>query len=373
MAVNKLKKINVRSPYYISVAPAPDEGGDGSEPDVVVTQPLVLSRDTSCGATEQVGIDVGVRKYNLTTANRQLGDYTITFSNIKVPIKFRIGHSDNMPSFSTAGLDTYAAAWTTATGESPTLSSASANPNGVSATATYTSTQSDIDTYGSTIVLEIQQPLIVEGYSFVSSCPAAVLEQEPTVTGFVTVISIASEPNFGLPINTTATINNVALTQVPSGVGNITRYIFSDETPSLIPKPTTGNLGFINQTAHGAKSFIGSDYNYITQTSYDISVEYVAENRLSRGDNHLKITRGDSSRANYNVAITRHPVVDVNGTNRILGNADGVSIQCISFAEYKPSGRPTVTNVYWNGGNTQEFSNARVESTTIQIRQLPAS
>ena len=44
-----------------------------------------------------------------------------------------------MPSFATAGLDSYAAEWNTATGESPTLSDFAANPNGVAATATYTS------------------------------------------------------------------------------------------------------------------------------------------------------------------------------------------------------------------------------------------
>ena len=372
MAVNKLKKINVRSPYYISVAKPVSEGGIGEEEDVVPTLPQILSRDTSCGATEQVGLNVGVRKYTLTAAQRQLGDYTITFSNIKVPIKFRIGHADNMPAFTTAGLDTYAAAWTTATGESPTLSSASANPNGVSATATYTSTQSDIDTYGNTITIEIQQPLIVEGYSFVSSCPAAVVEQAPAVTGFVTVVSISSVPNYGLPANTTATINNVALTQVPSGVGNVVRYIFSDETPDLIPKPTTGNLNFINYN-YDAKTFIGSDYNNITQTSYDVSVQYVAENRLSRGTNHLQITRPDNSKANLSVLVSRHPVADVNGTNRILGNADGVQIQAIAFGGYFHSGSSLITNLYWNGGNTQELSTANQDGTSVVVRQLPAT
>ena len=241
MAVNNLKKINVRSPYYISVAKPVSEGGIGEEEDTTPTVTQVLNRDTSCGATEQVGVDVGIRKYNLTANQRQLGDYTITFSNIKVPIKYRIGHADNMLAYSTAGLDTYAAAWTTATGESPTLSSASTYPNGVSATATYTSTQSDIDTYGNTITLEILQPLIVEGYSFVSSCPAALVEQEPTLTGFVTVLTITGNT---VASDVTVSLNNVALSNVPSSNGDATRYIFSDEIPNLVPKPSTGNIGF---------------------------------------------------------------------------------------------------------------------------------
>lgn len=371
MAVNKIKKINVRSPYYISVAKPVSEGGIGEEEDTTPTVTQVLNRDTSCGATEQVGVDVGIRKYNLTANQRQLGDYTITFSNIKVPIKYRVGHADNMPSYSTAGLDTYAAAWTTATGESPTLSSASTYPNGVSATATYTSTQSDIDTYGNTITLEILQPLIVEGYSFVSSCPAAIVEQEPTLTGFVTVISIGAEGNRGLPSNTSATINNVSLTQVPTTVGNVTRYIFSDETPNLIPKPTTGNYNFLSG-AYSSAVFIGSETIMGRSFVYDVSAEYLAENKLSRGLNHLRITRGDSTPANLSVVISRHPVVDVNGTNRILGSADGESIQAIVYASYFPNGRPTVTNIYWNGGNTLELSDANVNGSTLPIRQLPS-
>ena len=228
MAVNKLKKINVRSPYYISVAKPVSEGGEGSEPDTAPTETLVLSRDTSCGATEQIGVDVGTRKYKISAANRDLGNYQITFSNIKVPIKYRIGHEGNMPSFSTAGLDSFAQAWTLATGETPTLSSASANPNGVSATATYTSIQSDIDTYGTTITLEIQQPLITEGYSFVSSCPAATAEQEPSTTGFVTVLTVAAVAPYAMPSGMTLSINGTSLGTVPINTGDATRYIFSD-------------------------------------------------------------------------------------------------------------------------------------------------
>jgi hypothetical protein len=369
MAVNNLKKINVRSPYYISVAPSPDEGGDGSEPDTTPTDTLVLNRDTSCGSTEEVGIDVGVRKYNLTAAQRQLGDYTITFSNIKVPIKFRIGHADNMPAYSTAGLDSYAAAWTTATGESPTLSSASANPNGVSATATYTSTQSDIDTYGNTITLEILQPLIVEGYSFVSSCPAALVEQEPTLTGFVTVLTVT-----GMKVGSdvTATINNVSLPNLPTSRGDSVRYIFSDETPNLVPKPATGNVDFQRDNfGVNPSNFIGSEYNYRWQMSFDTSVEYLAENRLSRGTNRVTFSRIERTQEiGYSFSVARHPVVDISGTNYILGKADEEMIQVFSSTAilYNLFGASNTVDIYWDGGNTQELSNASVGGVTLPVR-----
>lgn len=370
MAVNKLKKINIRSPYYISVAPAPDEGGDGSEPDTTPTETLLVSRDTSCGATEQVGLDVGVRKYTLSALNRDLGDYTITFSNIKVPIKFRIGHADNMPSFTTAGLDSFSEAWTTATGESPTLSSASANPNGVSATATYTSTQSDIDTYGSTITIEIQQPLIVEGYSFVSSCPSAVTEQEPSATGFVTVLTVTG---IRVASGFTASINGVTLTNFPTVNGDATRYIFSDETPNLVPKPATGNVGFQDyRFGVQPSNFIGSEYNFYSQSSFDTSVEYLAENRLSRGTNLLRFTRTSNSAAQYSFSVARHPVVEISGTNYVLGKADTQTIQFISSTINWVVGSyySDIADVYWNGGNTSELTDASLRGSTLTIRNV---
>ena len=348
MAVNKLKKINVRSPYYISVAKPVSEGGEGDEPDVVVTQPVVLSRDTSCGATEQVGVDVGIRKYNLTAANKQLGDYTITFSNIKVPIKFRIGHSDNMPAFTTAGLDTYASVWNTATGESPTLSSASSNPNGVSATATYTSTQSDLDTYGNTITLEIQQTVIVDqGYSFVSSCPADVPEQEPTVTGFVTVLTVATQrlsSVFG-----TLRVNNIGMLNTPSSPYEATRYIFSDISPDLVPQPSTGNFRFVKDISN---TFIGN------VSGFDTSVVYLPENTLSRGTNIITYDAiGFQNKDSVVFSVTRHPVLDVNGTSYILGNADGESLQNVAY-QFMGRGINRKLTITFDGGNTSEFSNA---------------
>ena len=371
MAVNKLKKINVRSPYYISVAKPVSEGGEGSEPDTAPTETLVLSRDTSCGATEQIGVDVGTRKYKISAANRDLGNYQITFSNIKVPIKYRIGHEGNMPSFSTAGLDSFAQAWTLATGETPTLSSASANPNGVSATATYTSIQSDIDTYGTTITLEIQQPLITEGYSFVSSCPAATAEQEPSTTGFVTVLTVAAVAPYAMPSGMTLSINGTSLGTVPTNTGDATRYIFSDISPDLIPKTTTGNVNFVKAYSNLPHNFLGSEYNYATQGSFDTSVVYKAENTLSRGRNQLTITRlTNTDRANVTMSVTRHPVADVNGTYRILGTADGQTMQTAEAQYYFRSGsmHPTQINFYWDGGNTNELSNVSLDSATVIVR-----
>ena len=251
-----------------------------------------------------------------------------------------------MPSFTTAGLDTYASVWNTATGESPTLSSASANPNGVSATATYTSTQSDLDTYGNNITLEIQQPIIVDqGYSFVSSCPADVPEQEPTVTGFVTVMTVSVQNlrgSFG-----TIKINNAALSGAPTARLETTRYIFSDISPSLVPQPSTGNLYFVRDASN---TFIGN------VSGYETSVVYRPENALSRGTNIVTYESFDKKDM-IQVAFSRHPVLDVNGTSYILGNADGVSLQHFKY-QFMGQGISNKFTMQFDGGNTNEFSNA---------------
>ena len=79
MAVNNLKKINVRSPYYITVSKA-------EEADVDATEPVDQESTITCGSTTQVGVDVGTRIFKISTEGRQLGDYTITFAGIKTPI-----------------------------------------------------------------------------------------------------------------------------------------------------------------------------------------------------------------------------------------------------------------------------------------------
>lgn len=329
MAVNNLKKINVRSPYYITVSKA-------EEADVDVTEPVDQESTITCGSTTQVGVDVGNRIFKISTEGRQLGDYTITFAGIKTPIKYRIGHSANMPSYATAGLDSYAAEWTSATGESPTLSDAGANPNGVAATATYTSTQSDIDLYGEEIQLEIQQPLITEDFSFSLSCPALAEDTVPADDGFVIIISLTRD--YGVhpaAQNNELSVNGTKLGDLSTGgIQDTDRYVMSDQTPNLLP--LTGNYPSYNQ--YGVNFFnrnqFGDRLSMFQNPGRDISVIYKPENILSSGINDLKIenTGYATSAAKMSLMISRHPVKNVSGTNYILGSSDGVTVNRLSVS-----------------------------------------
>lgn len=72
-----LEKINVRSPYYLTVG-----SGDTPEP---YTPPTELTQIISCGHTSKVGADVGTRIYKANVDNRS-GDFDIDFV-VNIPVK----------------------------------------------------------------------------------------------------------------------------------------------------------------------------------------------------------------------------------------------------------------------------------------------
>lgn len=330
MAVNKLKKINVRSPYYISVSKSQEVTEDVTEP---VTEELKIS----CGDTTQVGVSVGTKKYKISVEGRQFGNYTITFANIKTPIKYRIGYSDNMPSFSTAGTDNYASEWEAATGETPTLTDYGANQNGVAATATYTSTQSDVDTYGNEIILEVFQPLITQDYSFSLSCPDLVADEVPADDGFVIVVSFKNNTGTSASTANRMKINGQVMGSLPVGaIPNIDRYVMSDQTPNLLPEK--GNFPQYNQYGAGffnVNQFGWQDHKFIDESGgHNISAIYKPEDILSTGINNLLVenTGYAVSTAAMTVMISRHPVKEVNGVKYIRGSGDGVKVKAISVS-----------------------------------------
>ena len=118
MAIDDIRKINVRSPYYITVQ-------DEFEPDVPIppipdppTEPVENVVNLACGDSITYAVAPPVNKIRISTANRQYGDYTVTFSNITTPIKYRI-YNEGTPTgaYTTKGLSSYADEWLEETGE----------------------------------------------------------------------------------------------------------------------------------------------------------------------------------------------------------------------------------------------------------------
>lgn len=231
--IDKIYKLNVRSPYFINVTNESEKEQADIEVDPV--EPVSTLTSIECGGFKAVGVDVGTHKYEFSVLTRELGTYTITFTGLKIPIKYRMGIRGNMPaSFTTSGgWSTYETQWEAATGDSVTLTDPSSAALGVTETVTYTSTQSDIDTYGTMLELEIQQPIPTTlGYVIGLTCPA--LKTISTVT-FGSKVLILHIYNNGVgastanPSNRDHKLNGSAASWLTMpDIGRYKTYVFAD-------------------------------------------------------------------------------------------------------------------------------------------------
>jgi len=254
----ELRKINVRSPYFVNVTKPvslggvepeepvdPIDGGDtggGEEPFVEPTEPTVTTTTISCGDTRNIGFGVGINRYEFSTIGKQIGDYDINFSNIKVPFYAKIGIKGNMPSEYTfmVGHSGYDSNWLDAVGTPvPSSTTISSHPDGNDQTITYTSTQSDIDTYGETVLLEVFHPVInIENIQFTVDCPNAVVSvTEDSGQGSVFIMTIYNrsiDPYKDLAIPNKLNGVDASWLVLPEK-GETTSYVFGIHNPDLQP------------------------------------------------------------------------------------------------------------------------------------------
>lgn len=364
----KPRKINVRSPYFVTVAKAPSkvvetdiDPTEGEDPAVPITVPIVRTEDFDCGSTKNVNGSVGYIKFNIDITGKTVAEHSVAFSGVKVPIKYRLGFAGNMPSFSTAGLDTYADQWEEATTETPTLTATTeANLlSGISFNATFTPTQNDIDTYGNTILLEIAQPVPTELYSLVANCSASA--SVPVASDSVIIISVSSlnnSPTATAKLNINGSdIDADALYAAPSVVEPTRRYL-TDLTTYL---PVNGD-GFTNinnsrffniPSVYGIRS---RHYFKADATSYKSSVEYISPSTLTSNTNTLTLEQtssGDASSQNpFQITISKHQINTSNNT--ILGNADGVDFPLLQI-NHVLRGKGSTLTFQFEGSNEKDL------------------
>lgn len=228
-----LKKINVRSPYYVNVVNRSDETQDDIDP--TPTEPLVNNFTHECGDTVSVGITSERNVYKISLANRGTGDFEINFTGIFVPFKYRFGMEGSLPAFQTSdGVDLYEPLWLSETGETVSLSPYSLN--GVSQTITYNVTQSDLDS-GNKLVLEIFHPVISAGYQFTSVCqdPQAANDVDQLAVPSVIIVTVVRRST-GRGSSSAVAFGNRAL-----GVAT-KRLIFSDASLAITPTHQNDSL-----------------------------------------------------------------------------------------------------------------------------------
>jgi hypothetical protein len=392
MAYN-IKKINVRSPYYVTVGKSteeiideePDDVIIGEDPDIIATEPEVTEELFLCGANKSVGQYVGIKKYDINALGRTNGDYTVSFSSIKTPIFYRIGLKSTLSSqpLTLAGLDTYETQLISAVSSvSPgSLSSAATNPNGVSVTATYTSTSDD------GIMLEIQHPLITDStYGFSLSCPA--IATAPSLTDGDSVLSISCYISGGgtrihdvpMSVNGTYVGNAYAFNNSATGSeGRTRRFIFSDSNLPITGDNTDSNIlsnqsniNFMRGLFWKISSIDCNEISYFENPFYpsnpasrpQIETEFEGLGVLNdSGSNTIKITTPTSYRAvdfiTIGVVITRHPIVDIGGTLTIMGNGDGYDLTAI-HAKGTLRGASSEFTIKFTGSNSTELSSQAI-------------
>lgn len=92
-----MKKINVRSPYYIEV--------EAGTPTPIVPPIAPQTIQVNCGGTHNVATDVGVVTYEVNTT--QTGNFTVDITGSDVPAKFTLKWDGNESTTNYIGLDFY--------------------------------------------------------------------------------------------------------------------------------------------------------------------------------------------------------------------------------------------------------------------------
>ena len=251
-----MKKINVRSPFFITVQKEtakvdPDDDcirdADGlcidDDPCIATPtlpqcpvdeiDPVFQDKNLICGAAS-VNIPVSgavVYNFDIDTSGRDNGDYTVTLNKINIPVRIRMDVLANVPktdlatgtAFENKGLtshDTsFLAAGYTATG----LTSSGTNSDGLNITKTFTYNSSS---HTGNLRFQLHLPVLTDNDMNISvSCPA-----KTTVTtvpdSVVTIVSFSSlnvlnnkfQTNMFRP---SVKLNGAELGEVINGVGEI--------------------------------------------------------------------------------------------------------------------------------------------------------
>lgn len=321
----ELKKINVRSPYFINVTKAVslggEEGGDtggGEEPDVEPTEPEVTTVALSCGDTRTAGVSVGVFRYEISTAGKQIGDYDIDFSSITIPFYAKVGIKGDMPASYTfmAGWVNSDGVWENAVGSPPPSSTTIvSHPDGNSQTLTYTSTQSDIDTYGETVLVELFFPIINLSFmQFTIGCPAEIAAvAEDSGQNHVMVMTIYNESvNTSHDTSLSNKLNGVDaswLTMPETGAAKT--YVFGVHTPDLAP--------FLP----GVKHILNRNTPFWDAANHTIVYRPADSINQNTNEFEINLSGGEdfSHNGSYEVNISTHRLETFTGFGRVADEA----------------------------------------------------
>jgi len=312
MAIEDVRKLNVRSPYFVEVVdeylggvtpPTPPE----PEPDITVGL-------LPCSSIFYFGNIVGITKFKLDTTDKDIGLYDFTISNAKVPVKYRayIEGDTTLPSYTTIGLDVYAEEWLRVTGDNASsLSAEATNLDGVTQSFSFTTSATDVS---KNIIIEIFAPIPTENNMSIQSdsCQPSTDAEAPSATDFITVISVSVHSVYNMFVNgatvptsdITVRLNGDAYSLPNLAANSGIRLIANDPTPDYVVLSnnnpytrTSGNFP-INQRR----------WSYETNGSTTMMIQEIGSSELNASVNEIKVEVAETVGCAVTIRIANHPV-----------------------------------------------------------------
>ena len=151
-----VKKINVRSPYYLTT-------GDAVPIPPVVTPPTPVTQ-VNCGDTWLTGVDVGDRIYEFNTS--EVGDIDIVIGGNDVPVSFTLEWDGNTATTGFIGLDTYDQELLDAGVSAGDINTGNPSTKNITLTINKTSATPTL------VKLNVLATLVNDNYSLAFNCPA---------------------------------------------------------------------------------------------------------------------------------------------------------------------------------------------------------
>ncbi len=221
-----MKKINVRSPFFITVQKETakidptdpcitDPSGVNCLPvDPCIADPTLpqcpkpvvntvfQDKNLVCTASTAQSIGVGaavVYNFDIETTGRENGDYTVTLSQINVPVRIRMDVLANVPktdittgtAFENKGLTTHSDEFESAGYSLTGLTGTATDSLGLNITKTFAYNSSS---HTGNLRFQLHIPVLTENEMTISvSCPAkATVTTDPVTVGEVTIVSFTS-------------------------------------------------------------------------------------------------------------------------------------------------------------------------------------
>jgi len=334
MSITNIKKINVRSPFYINVGNAyeipvvePDpldpDPIDPVEDDIIVppdpvdpVDPIISTYPISCGVNYDTGSTSGIRRYRVNLAGREYGDVSVNITNIIVPMKMRIyNQGATAGAYQTKGQDSYAPQWLAATGEDATdLTSAVGGVfPAINNTLVYTYNTAESSVYGDYLIVELSMPITVSNPKVEVSCLAeigAVADPE-----YVYTMTIEHR-NFNSLEQVIVKVNDVAYDlNSNKAEGDGIRLVWDNVAPLVAPE--TNYFPYPQTNNAYRKSHLDWDYT-------KMNITHLAESEYRQLGQSVTIdTSLGEGLFDLAIRMEKRPVVTIAGVRTLLPSQTG--------------------------------------------------